>query len=181
MAEFLTAELVQHDEKDRTVWVSDPKSVIQAFQVNKQHGKSKTESTRQLNWIDSFQWALLRYLRRPPLRPKGPDSGLVHSDIRPFPISALDRFVLHRCEVSQATKYRRAVTALLASDYVAFGVPEVFDAVDKVVRMGLCYLFAATAADWLRVLGLNGFPSGYPSLLGLCSLVHLWWLLKTLF
>ena len=181
MAEFLSAELLQYDEKDRTIWVSDPKSVLQIFHVNEQQVKSNTESTRQLSWLDSIRWTVLRCLRRPPLSPKSRDPALAQSDIRRFPLSPLDQFVRHRCEAPQAPKYRQAVTALLASDYVALGVPEIFDVVDRIVRMGLCYFFVTTAADWLQAFRSDSFHLVYLSILERCNLVHLWWFLKSLF
>lgn len=180
LAEFFSAELLQYEEKDRTIWVSDPKRLIEIFHRNEQQLKSEIENTRQLNWLDSVRWIVLGCLRRPTLSPKSLDSGPTRSDIRRFPVSALDQFVLHRCQALQTTKYRRAVTALLASDYIAFGVPEVFDAVDKIVRMGLCYLFVITAAGCLGIFEVDGSHLGDLSLLGRCNLVHLWWLLKTL-
>ena len=181
MAEFLSAELLQHDEKDRTVWISDPSKAVHIFHIKEQDIKSKTESCRNPSWLESFRWALIRCLRRPPVPPKSSHSGPVWSDIRRFPLSSLDQFVLHRCETSEATKYRRAVTALLASDYLAFGVPEVFDAVDKVVRMGLCYLLVNAAAHWLPARGSGALYSADSSIMRQCNMVHLWWLLKCLF
>ncbi|MCJ1232835.1 hypothetical protein MMC14_000789 [Varicellaria rhodocarpa] len=108
-----------------------------------------------------------------------------HNHNHHIPFSPLDQYVLshyhyhhHSREPNQARAYRRAVTAILASEYVAFSMPEVFDALDTVVRMALCYVAARAAMGWLETLGSRCLDVDFWRVVVVSNAVHGWWVFK---
>ena len=138
----------------------------------------------RLGLSDRTRWRFLRYLRCSPKRDTpstavdGATGAAVQSrGIQGFPMSPLDRHVLGHCNRNhgQAREYRRAVTAILVSDYVAFGMPELLDALEIVVRFALCYSAAGVAMDWIETLPS---PCAFPDYTGIrwfCDEIHSWW------
>ena len=80
--------------------------------------------------------------------------------------------------------YRKAVIAILASEYVAFGMPELLDILDTIVRVAWCYVLARGVMS--ELFGIKGQgPTGVmPSVVDVFvrfNGVHLWWAIKSLF
>ena len=187
IAEFLSSEILQQDDKNRTFWTSEPDTLLHVFaEKQKQNLDLNGTVLKQLDWLDRLRWTLLKTLRYSPQKSTldhtvaGRQSTTMRSDIRRFALSPLDKFVIENCEPTHAREYRRAVSTLLASAYIAFGITELLDALDWLVRFGLCYLSVQT---WRRFFP----PRGHPPLDGIsftttvlyCNGLHLWWLFKS--
>ena len=187
ITEYIYSEELLHDDKQRTFWTSDPQALLQLL-GEKQISDANPTHLRYSSWMSSLQWATLRYLRRSPrssstkevLQRSEPLKGSVYSDIRAFRLSALDRFVVSNCKDSQAEEYRIAVSTLLLSDYIAFGVPELIDALDLCIRLLLCYTFVDTMVQWVHTLFSRCIFMTASSILLSCNAVHIWWLFKSI-
>ena len=128
--------------------------------------------------LDKARWSFLRYLRWS-LTDNGTSRGAVRSsDIRRFPFSLLDRYVLGQSDREQAQEYRKAVTAILVSGYVAFGMPELFDAFNTVMCVAMCYAAAVAAQGWFDTLWSRCLFPNYVGILVVCNAVHVWWLVR---
>jgi len=113
-------------------------------------------------------------------------------DIRSFPFSPLDIFAMQSADISMASRYRRAVIKVLASDIVALGQPALIDAFYTVIRILLCWIFVQEMRNagmllffsmWMKKDTGNaqgGYWDFLNLLIGLCGL-HLWWGLKRSF
>ncbi|MCJ1387982.1 hypothetical protein MMC18_000825 [Xylographa bjoerkii] len=185
IAEFIHSEELLCDDKKRTFWTSDAQKLLQLLGEKQILGLDTTNLSYS-NWMSRIQWATLRHLRRSPRYsttkevPQGKNvlRGSAYHDIRSFRLSALDQFVLSSCNHSQMEEYRIAVSTLLLSDYVAFGVPELIDAFDLCIRLLLCYVFVDTAVDWVRTLFSRCIFMTFSGVILSCNAVHVWWLFK---
>ena len=57
-------------------------------------------------------------------------------------------------------------------------MPEVFDALDTVVRMALCYVAARAAMGWLETLGSRCLDVDFWRVVVVSNAVHGWWVFK---
>ncbi|KAL8763058.1 MAG: hypothetical protein Q9184_001085, partial [Pyrenodesmia sp. 2 TL-2023] len=158
-SEYLSNELLNDDEKDRTFHVSDPKPLLRLFEESRPTEQSvstvslmdKFSIHDRLHW--RFQQWLRNHIRQRGRQPRQPNQV----DIRHFGFSQLDQHAMRCDSVDQATLYRRVVTKLLLSDAIAFGHPEVLDGVSYVVRVILSYMFVgALRMTWEYVLTSAG-------------------------
>ena len=186
ISEFIYSEELRHDDKQRTFWTSDPQKLLKLL-GEKQIPDSNRGNPQSSKWISRAQWTVLRLLCRSPQRrapkevlqsPESLDDSAYH-DIRSFRLSALDHFVLSSCEHLQAEEYRIAVTTLLLSDYVAFGIPELIDGFDWCLRLLSCYIFVDCVVDWVRTLFSPCIFTIVSGTLVSCNLMHIWWLVKS--
>ncbi|MCJ1471394.1 hypothetical protein MMC13_000033 [Lambiella insularis] len=183
ISEFLSSEMLHCDDKQRTFWTSDPEKLLQLLSEKLEY--EAVQDTGQANQQIPIQWSALRLLRRSPparvslTRPHTPAPRTsTPYDIRSFRLSALDEFVLQHCDFRKARAYRRAVTTLLLSDYIVFGIPEVIDALDLCVRLLLCYLCVDKLVDWWQSFFSPCFFMQKADVLLFCNAIHIWWLLK---
>ncbi|KAL8972772.1 MAG: hypothetical protein Q9197_002628 [Variospora fuerteventurae] len=164
ISEFLSTEILKDDNDDgnRTFYVSHPRPFLRLFEeserktnsLDDQRASTTTTTTphksplswRFLHWLRSRR----RRRRRQSFGPQNcpsPSSSSSSSgqmtDIRHLlGFSQLDRFAMrHECSSHEAARYRRTATKMLLSDIVAFGHPEMLDAVGYVTRVMLSYVF----------------------------------------
>ncbi|KAI4253625.1 MAG: hypothetical protein LQ352_003584 [Teloschistes flavicans] len=158
ISEFLSSELLRDDNKDRTFWVSHPESFVHIFERSKQmsvgalpdeedEDDDQKESSSSI--LERYGWRLLHFLRNH--RPRVPlDKDIIEDgnekrkkkqkdDIRSFDFSPLDRFTVRHLSPSQSAQYRSVVTKILVSDVVAFGHPEVMDALGYLGRVAVSW------------------------------------------
>lgn len=143
-SELIDNELLAGEEKNRTFWISSLEPMSQLF------GKPKnTESVKEpfayLTSLDRTRWLFLKNLRTSPKRQSqgeltkpGVQPIANATDIRMMPLSPLDNFVLGHCTSADTRQYRRIVTKVLVSNYIAFGFPEILDLGDLLFRLLLC-------------------------------------------
>lgn len=195
IAELMTSEIQNQDDKTRTLHVSgDPEAILRLFDRTVSPTNSANASFTQppdsttptptptpnpspltlLPLLPRLRWSLFLLFKKFTLNKESPQ--------RRLPFSLLDEHVILHQDASGATGYRRAMTKLLASDMLAFGIPEIIDAVSWLVKMMLCYLHvtalkaALVQVGWLECGGLDGT--------GTCGIplggfgVHIWWLLR---
>ena len=179
-SEFLTLEILSNDEKNRTFWTSDPQSLLSLFSdalPKNPTPQSDPIKPTNLPYLDRQRWNFLKRLRRSskPTNPGSKNDGKI--DIRHFPFSALDIFVMACSCPPQAREYRRTVTLLLASDILTFGTPGIFRLADWLVRALCVWIWVETVREYvLRVdVGIVQCArmSGWGILLA-CNWVHLW-------
>ena len=139
ISEFLAQEILEDDEKNRMFHVSDARAFLELFEVSsKTVSLPMSSSPRSL--AERLRWGFLYWLRnhRPPFfqtqqQQQRPSTRT--NDIRSFGFSSLDLFAMNHVSAEQATKYRSVATKILVSDMVAFGYPEVLDAVGCLLRV----------------------------------------------
>ena len=107
-------------------------------------------------YLTTLRWALLRLLRH---------------NSKPHAIDAFVRTSLPR---DLADEYRRAVTSLVASSWLAFGLPELLDGVGVLFRMVLCWLSLDAVLERAVMVGMEGKGFGFGEVGWLVGLVHLW-------
>jgi len=129
---FLRTTLANQTEDSKTTifHTSDPDLLLQLFDESGNPSKETTPLTPvRPSLINSCLWDLIQRLRKQ-------DSQLKSS------VSPLDDFAMHlpRADAHRVRAYRLATLRLLASDYVAFGLPGLIDTALVMVRMWLCWL-----------------------------------------
>ena len=184
ISEFLRVELLEMDDNNRTLWTSDPVSLLELFSAkgqSNQHLPSQTPLSR----FDRARWSVFRKLRRSrslPSRkiPSNMLSGLnpKPSDIRSFPFSSLDEYVMKSEDAAQAHLYRRTVTKILISEYIAFGIPQLITAFDTIVGLVLSYVSVTALYQSFASEDSSGYV-GFGRLLLSSNGIHLWRLLET--
>lgn len=124
------------DEKNRTIWISDPVLLAEVFSRNE---KGSTPSS--LSWGKRLRWSLHMSLRCPAAAQAYPNSSTNHAynvtDIRPSVLSGLDRFVLEQGKDSWL--YLRCCGRVFLAERFAFGVVPIIDLLDFLLRALLCY------------------------------------------
>lgn len=185
ITEIFSAEMLHCDNKQRTFWTSDPEKLLRLF--SEKHISELEDGAKVTSQKTPIRWSVLRFLRRSPQPRVSPSEsqtphprGTIYQDIRSFRLSALDQFVLRQCNVRQSRAYRRAVTMLLLSDYIAFGISELISALDVCMRLLLCYLCVDTALHWWQSLFSPCLSMLRRDVLLSCNAIHIWWLLKML-
>ncbi|MCJ1287839.1 hypothetical protein MMC26_007191 [Xylographa opegraphella] len=187
ISEFIYSEELRHNDKQRTFWTSDPQKLLEIL-GEKQIPDSDRSNPLSSNWMSQIYWAILRLLRRSP-QYSVPESVLqstrslddsANHDTRSFRLSTLDQFVLLSCKHSQSEEYRTAVSTLLLSDYVTFGIPELIDAFDWCIRSFLCYVSVDFISNWMRTLFSPCIFITVSDALVSCNLLHFWWLVKSM-
>lgn len=165
------------DERNRTVWVSHPKTLLDLQRADKDLAKQPL----QLPYLQSLRWTILRYLRCPPAGQaytlaKSNDPTTMTMDIRPAVLSGLDRFVIGQC--IKASAYKRAVVRLFLAQRYFGGFTEILQLLDIISRvallsMGMVSLQRAGTAN-TRSLSKTGLLfAGMGSLLAANS-IHVW-------
>lgn len=146
ISEFLSNEILTDDDKNRTFSVSHPAAYLRLFEQSETSSQNTCPNPRMRmsSMLDSISWAFLRWLRNH-VRPsvQQPQQPIQEVDIRHFGFSLLDQYSMHHDPPEQAARYRSVVTKLLLSDIVAFGHPEMLDAVAYVFKILCSYLVAA--------------------------------------
>ncbi|MCJ1438104.1 hypothetical protein MMC27_007491 [Xylographa pallens] len=187
ISDFIYTEELRRDDKQRTFWTSDPQKLRELL-GEKQIADSNRSNPHSGIWMRQVPWVLLRFLRSwsqysvPKEVLQNPDSldPLAYHDIRTIRLSALDEYVRSNCKRLQTEEYRKAVSTLLLSDYIAFGNPELIDAFDWCIRLLFCYVFVDTAVDWVHSLFSPCIFMRMSDILVSCNLIHIWWFVKSL-
>jgi hypothetical protein len=141
-SEAFDRECIFTDEKNRTLWISQPQLLPLLLSASRLHPPNHAAAVHR-SPLDKLRWNILRRLRCPPAdpaynpTPKTPNSQV--DDIRALPFSSLDEFVRQPAGQVYAGAYRRAVTKLFLGQRVFAGFSEVASGVDVAVRMVLCY------------------------------------------
>lgn len=144
VSEFIDQELLVVEARDRTFWVSNPKILSQLFDDGESADRTSTiPATR--SWLDRLRWSVLRRLRISHYR-LGTGSPVLaetpggrYTDIRIFPLSSMDYFIINHSSAIRAQQYRRVVTKLLLSNHIVFGIPALIDLYGTTLRLLLCY------------------------------------------
>ena len=176
ISEFLSSEILHEDDKTRTVYVSrNSEAILSLFDGNCSTINRPEHTTRKPSPLARLRSSLLHFLRH--LTRK-------HNDIRHLPLTLLDRFTIQYPYETNATAYRRAVNKLLASDMLAFGVPEILDTVFWFIRALLCWMHVVTVKAMLirgvwvngaEAKGIEGWSLG--TALG-WAVLHGWWMIR---
>lgn len=200
LLEFFTKTLLTAAPESQSFYVSDATTFVDLFKLQASqdcYSNASPYCLRMQSFLDRQRWRFLRLLRKRSQvkrlltsSSKAPEQTA--QDIHSFPFSPLDRFAMQSADVFMASRYRRAVIRILASDIVALGQPALIDAFYAVIRILLCWIFVQD----MRTAGILFFnsvwlgkntdnPQGHywevmNILLGLCG-IHLWWGLKKIF
>ena len=183
LEEFLSTEMLQQDEEQRTFWTSDPVRLLQIITGSEPHMPERSATVTR-SALHRARWAFLKFLRqfgsmqRPATLPKK-CPRYITTDIRRFSISTLDQYVLDYEAESRAKDYVRVVTVLLVSDYIAFGIPELMDMYDFCIRVILCYVFVHVSSSWYDTLSSASLYHSVAGNFFCCNLLHMWWLIKS--
>ena len=200
LTEFFTTSILTAIPESQTFYGSDPNTFVSLFKPQTHKSRSGKELSACLetrSFTDALRWRFLRWLRnhsrKNPSFIFSPDAaGRTAQDIRSFPFSQLDEFAMQSLDNRMASRYRKAVIKVLASDTLAFGQPALLDALYAIVRIMLCWLFILSVRKFgvLLFFGALGRRDAESSQIGLwgtfelvfgfCGL-HLWWGLKESF
>ncbi|KAL8928588.1 MAG: hypothetical protein Q9208_001822 [Pyrenodesmia sp. 3 TL-2023] len=144
LSEYLSNELLNDDEKDRTFHVSDPKSLLQLFEESRPMAQSVSaiSPVSKFSIHDRMLWRFQRWLRNHVRQSGRQQHQPDQVDIRHFGLSQFDHHARRYDSLEQAALYRQVVTKLLLSDVIAFGHPEILDGVGYIIRVILNYMFA---------------------------------------
>jgi len=200
LREFFAKSLLTDAPESQTFHVSDATTFIDLFEPQANQScfeKAAPYGFRTCSFLDRQRWHFLRLLRdRSQMNrlltssTRAPER--TGQDIRSFPFSPLDIFAMQSADISMASRYRRAVIKVLASDIVALGQPALIDAFYTVIRILLCWIFVQETRNagmllffsmWMKKDTGNaqgGYWDFLNLLFGVCGL-HLWWGLKRSF
>lgn len=159
ISEYLSSEILNDDEKDRTFHVSDPKSLLHLFKESRPIGQDISTSSliNKFSIHNRLFWRFQQWLRNHVRQSERQPHQRNQVDIRRFGFSRLDQYAMRCDSLDQATRYRQAVTKLLLSDVIAFGHPGVLDGVSYVTRVVLSYMFVgASRVVWEYILASAG-------------------------
>lgn len=185
-SEAFDRECLFTDEKNRTLWISQPDLLPKLLPKRALEDLKEQEQFVKRDYLGELRWTLLRKLRCPPADPAYPISPKSArfdiDDIRDHSFSELDRFVRGPAGMRNAGQYRRAVTKLFLAQRYALGFTEVIDLFDFCLRAMFCWIGASMllahiqAAD-SNVDGLYGVFNWWSTgaAVGLC---HVYGLLK---
>lgn len=188
LTEMLTASLLPTQPNSETFYVSDPAMLISLFErrASEDHGQENHSAHLEtLSFTNRSRWRFLHWLRTQPQK------IISKSDGCSFPFSQLDAYVMRTMDESTASRYRRTVIKVLASDHIAFGQPAIIDTLNTIVRIVLCWLSVQSLGEALNsstgIMLSQESPYSSAALsntfrfsLGFCGL-HLWWALSLVF
>lgn len=155
ISEFLSNEILTDDDKDRTFYTSHPRILLQLF---KDSPNILRPSSEHFLLSNGLRWRFLQWLRshrsQKVVQSDVNKQQHVKSDIRRLSFSELDSFAMSFESPSGKAKYVRATTKILLSDIVAFGYPEILDAVDHVLKVLASYVVVYGMKDiWYMITG----------------------------
>ncbi|KAL8852252.1 MAG: hypothetical protein Q9221_002854 [Calogaya cf. arnoldii] len=154
ISEFLSNEILANDDKDRTFYTSHPQILLQLFEDASTLLRPPTDHSLLSNRLS---WRFLRWLRkRRPYQVQSCENQQLHVkiDIRHLSFSELDSFAMIHESPPGKAKYIRAVTKILISDIMAFGYPELLDALAYGLKILASYVIVdGVTACWYDVLG----------------------------
>ena len=200
LTEFFTMCWLTAAPESQSFYVSDPNlliSLLKPLAKEYSHEKELQSGCEPLLSGYPLRWRFVRWLRNHPKTTSSPaiqpeaSRGPVH-DIRTLPLSQMDVFAIRSPDQDFASRYRKAVMKVLASDVVALGQPALIDAFFSIVRMLLCWVFlhGVSEARTLSALGAAS-PSNnavsksefWHTLRLVCELcgLHMWWCLKAIY
>lgn len=168
-------------EEKKLIWVSNPAMLPVIFQ--------KTSLPQELGntqpIIDQWRWSAMRRLRKtqsPSTESIATDAHTtsIASDIRTFPLSSLDRFVIESYNRHEMRMYRKLVMAVLISDHIAFGQPLLLRIYDSIFRMVLVWVTILGLAQMFPIAGVNMIaedPIVFAPFLR-ANALHIWALIK---
>ncbi|EKG12220.1 hypothetical protein MPH_10703 [Macrophomina phaseolina MS6] len=186
-AEALDRECLFTDERNRTVWISNPQ-VLKMLSL--QHREAIELPSGFDYFADSVGWQLLRFFRCPPAAPSYPDAekadspAFVREDIRPKNFSAFDKYVMQHC--ADGWLYRRCVIRLFLAERTVFGFTEVIDFLDVVVRicliLGTSWVVPNDLMNLYRFGEAGALTGGFTILKALAfNTIHVWSSIKGAF
>ncbi|KAL8674648.1 MAG: hypothetical protein Q9168_000956 [Polycauliona sp. 1 TL-2023] len=157
--EFLSSEILTNDDKDRTFYTSHPQILLRLFEDSSTRLPPHRD---QFSLSERLRWRFLHWLRSH-RRQNAQNCGekqqhqqqpYVKTDIRHLGFSELDYFTMNQESSPEKAKYVRTVIKVLLSDIVAFGYPEILDAVMKVLNIVSSYVVVFGIKElWYTVLG----------------------------
>ncbi len=155
ISEFLSNEILTDDDKDRTFYTSHPRVLLQLFKDSSNIPRPSSEHSPLSNGL---RWRFLQWLRTNRSQ-KAVQSDVnkqqhTKSDIRHLSFSELDSFAMSLESPSGKAQYVGATTKILLSDIVAFGYPEILDAVNYVLKVLASYVVVYGMKDiWYMITG----------------------------
>ena len=186
IVEAVSRLLLCPEEKERMAWVSDPKLLPLIFEefTHEKGGKAPHTPQQHHHRLGKYRWSLLRRLRRAPTvsTPLAESNAAKVLDIRYFPFSSLDRFIMASEDLPQKKEqYRKSAMKVLLSDWIAFGEPALLTAYDWILRVGLAYAFLVTAAGLVdsRLTNVQAVPGTWISHVACISGLNVWALVKS--
>ncbi|KAF2634487.1 hypothetical protein P280DRAFT_438813 [Massarina eburnea CBS 473.64] len=153
-SEALDRECLFTDEKNRTVWISNPELLPQLLPKLGTKLRSESKEFVERTYFDELRWKVLRKLRCPPVEPtypvtpKAPEFDV--NDIRTLPYSDLDSFVRGPEGLAYAGFYRRMVTEMFLARRVFMGFSQTMEDADFVVRALVCWTASQRLSWWAR-------------------------------
>ena len=158
IAEFLSNEILNDDDKNRTFHISRPELLLRLFDegslnsTKEQDGASKQFMRRSSNY-KHLQWRFLHWLRNHRHPTPTPKLSTNQIDIRNLGFSHLDHFAMSYESGDEMRQYRNVVTKLLLSDILAFGYPEILDAAGYLLKVLASFLFVVAVKHfWVWIL-----------------------------
>ncbi|KAF2020194.1 hypothetical protein BU24DRAFT_135171 [Aaosphaeria arxii CBS 175.79] len=150
--EAFDRECLFTDERNRTVWISNPELLALLLSGAKKQCFDYEDQLPRRGRLDEMRWSFMRRLRCPPAEPAYPltpkRAEFDVNDIRTLPFSDMDKFVRSRHCRFDSGSYRRIVTKTFLAQRFAFGFAEVVDLLDLMIRILLCYLAVVTLMLW---------------------------------
>ncbi|KAF2439542.1 DUF1365-domain-containing protein [Karstenula rhodostoma CBS 690.94] len=174
-SEAFDRECLFTDEKNRTLWISQPDLLPELLPRRRLEDLKEQEQLIDGGYLGELRWTLLRKLRCPPADPAYPISPKSAQfdidDIREHSFSELDRFVRGPARRHYAGRYRRAVTKLFLAQRYALGFTGVIDLLDLCLRAISCWLGARMLVSYIQAGGQHHSSSLY----GIHG-VYTWWI-----
>lgn len=164
-SEAFDRESLFTDEKNRTLWISQPDLLPELLHKRTLADLEEQEGFVERSYLTELRWTLLRKLRCPPADPAYPitpkSAEFNMDDIREHSFSEVDRFVRGPAGMHYAGQYRRAATKLFLAQRYALGFTEVIDLLDFCLRAILCWLGASMLVSCLQASGQHHGSSVY--------------------
>ncbi|KAL9626887.1 MAG: hypothetical protein Q9204_006962 [Flavoplaca sp. TL-2023a] len=155
ISEFLSNEILTDDDKDRTFYTSHPRVLLQLFKDSSNILRPSSEHSPLSNGL---RWRFLQWLRtnrsQKVVQSDVNKQQHTKSDIRHLSFSELDSFAMSLESPSGKAQYVGATTKILLSDIVAFGYPEILDAVNYVLKVLASHVVVYGMKDiWYMITG----------------------------
>jgi len=180
-SEVFDRECVFTDEKNRTIWVSQPALLPALLDSTTSHHRHM----KTCGPLESTRWWIVTRLRCPPttqtytVAPQA-DEG---QDIRRMTHSPLDRFVRVHCD--DAWVYRRQCIRLFLAGRLVFGYLELIDFIDLSLRVVVIWFGVSMIMEPLTIPSMGSAHLSIAKRLIIASLkiaqismVHLWAILQ---
>ncbi|KAF2832612.1 hypothetical protein CC86DRAFT_341260 [Ophiobolus disseminans] len=151
-SEAFDRECIFTDEKNRTLWVSQPQ--LLAVLINEsRHVEAGSGVVVKRSYFHELRWKLIKKLRCAPALPADAvstpsNAEATAEDVRSLPYSELDLYVRSFRGRVWAKEYRRIVTKLFLAQRFGLGFAEVIDLLDFAVRALLCCLAVLQMVNW---------------------------------